>query len=397
MSAAKVCGLGVAWVSGAPRTPSRTQGFSRQALQGSLVRWTRRAASPHEASLGPSEPSGHRPGCRGSEAGAGPRRAPRQSAGAERCSRVSTSLRAPSLRRIQRAERLEEETRGGGWTGGAKDVRGISPEQPPLPGRDQNALGLWFLRRGVSFPHVSASLGTASQPQLEAAKNRGLVGPRGQERVSQGCHSLRRGLAASVRSRLCADRAPRGVLSPTRNRPAARLPNKPPSPLPETPPFRDPRPHSKLTSPGAPPPLGLSPGPLLAAALPYRETRGAEVHAGLCLAWPARSGAATGGAQRLSEEATPLGPPPPEPPPTPVSARRCQAFGGLSGGCGAPAPGAQIRGVGAEEAGQVLSGLCAPFSGQKRALCPLQPQLAPNLCTHLHTAPRNHQPPGMWE
>lgn len=231
---------------------------------------------PPEASLGASEPSGHRPGRRGSEAGAGPRRAPRQGAGAERCSRVSTSARAPSLRRIQRADRLEEETRGGGWTGGAKGVRGISPEQPPLPGPDQNALGLWVLRRGVSFPNVSALPGTVSQPQREAAKNRGLVGPRGQETMSQGCHLLRPGLAASVRSRLCAHRAPRAVLSPTRNRPAARLPNKPPSPLPETPPFRDPRPHSNLTSPGAPPPLGLSPGPLFAAALPSRETRGAR-------------------------------------------------------------------------------------------------------------------------
>lgn len=346
---------------------------------------------PPEASLGASEPSGHRPGRRGSEAGAGPRRAPRQGAGAERCSRVSTSARAPSLRRIQRADRLEEETRGGGWTGGAKGVRGISPEQPPLPGPDQNALGLWVLRRGVSFPNVSALPGTVSQPQREAAKNRGLVGPRGQETMSQGCHLLRPGLAASVRSRLCAHRAPRAVLSPTRNGPAARLPNKPPSPLPETPPFRDPRPHSNLTSPGAPPPLGLSPGPLFAAALPSRETRGAEVRAELCLAWPVRSDAATGGAQRLSEEATALRPPPPEPPPTPVSARRCQAFGGLSGGCGAPAPGAQIRGVGAEEAGQVLSGLCAPLSGQKRALRPLQPHLAPT-CAPIHTLPLRESP-----
>lgn len=337
---------------------------------------------PPEASLGASEPSGHRPGRRGSEAGAGPRRAPRQGAGAERCSRVSTSARA---------DRLEEETRGGGWTEGAKGVRGISPEQPPLPGPDQNALGLWVLRRGVSFPNVSASPGTVSQPQREAAKNRGLVGPRGQETMSQGCHLLRPGLAASVRSRLCAHRAPRAVLSPTRNGPAARLPNKPPSPLPETPPFRDPRPHSNLTSPGAPPPLGLSPGPLFAAALPSRETRGAEVRAELCLAWPVRSDAATGGAQRLSEEATALRPPPPEPPPTPVSARRCQAFGGLSGGCGAPAPGAQIRGVGAEEAGQVLSGLCAPLSGQKRALRPLQPHLTPT-CAPIHTLPLRESP-----
>lgn len=155
---------------------------------------------PPEASLGASEPSGHRPGRRGSEAGAGPRRAPRQGAGAERCSRVSTSARAPSLRRIQRADRLEEETRGRGWTGGAKGVRGISPEQPPLPGPDQNALGLWVLRRGVSFPNVSASPGTVSQPQREAAKNRGLVGPRGQETMSQGCHLLRPGALETVRA-----------------------------------------------------------------------------------------------------------------------------------------------------------------------------------------------------
>lgn len=259
VSAAEVCGRGAAWERGAPRTLSRAQGFSRQALQVSLVRWTRRAASLPEASLGASEPAGHPPGCRGSEAGAGPRRAPRQSAGAERCSRVSTSPRAPSLRRTRRAERLEEETRGGGWTGGAKDVRGTSPEQPPLPGPDQDALGLWVLRRGVSFPHVSASPGAASQPQLEAAKNGGLVGPRGRETVRQGCHLLRPGLAASVRSRLCADRAPRGVRSPTRNRPAARFPDKPPSPLPEPPALQ--RPAATLEShlPGSAASVGTVP------------------------------------------------------------------------------------------------------------------------------------------
>lgn len=55
-SAAKVCGLRAAWVSGAARTPSRAQGFSRQALQVSLVRWTRRAASPPRRRLEPQSP-----------------------------------------------------------------------------------------------------------------------------------------------------------------------------------------------------------------------------------------------------------------------------------------------------------------------------------------------------
>lgn len=55
-SAAKVCGLRAAWVSGAARTPSRAQGFSRRALQVSLVRWTRRAASPPRRRLEPQSP-----------------------------------------------------------------------------------------------------------------------------------------------------------------------------------------------------------------------------------------------------------------------------------------------------------------------------------------------------
>ena len=64
--------------------------------------------------------SGHRPGCRRLEAGAGPGRAYGQRDCAERGSRVPTSRPPPTLRGVRRADLLEEETRKGGWSDGAK-------------------------------------------------------------------------------------------------------------------------------------------------------------------------------------------------------------------------------------------------------------------------------------
>lgn len=199
----------------------------------------------------------------------------------------STSRPAPTLRGFRRAERLEEDTRKGDWNKGAKEVRGISPGQPPSSGPNQNALGLWLLRGGVSCPHVSAPRARSARRKPapapeEAAKDQGLEGPRGQELV------LSESAISSTWAWL-----PRCVLEILRRlgsvRSAIPHPMQTRGKAPQI--AGDPSLRPRLSGvdgaaaafeshlPGSAPPLGLSPASLLAAALSCRAALGTEVFA----------------------------------------------------------------------------------------------------------------------
>lgn len=205
------------------------------------------------------------------------------------------------------------------------------PGQPPSPCPGHAPLGP--ARGRLPIPRVR-SAGVKRASLASPSSRRGGRGPGAGE-----FHPLHPALAASVSARdfvlpgRSAERSP-----PTPCRAAARLPSKRArGSLPETSPFRGRRRSlcAGLSPPGESPLRaalsGLSSGPLFGAALLCRTALGAEVHAGHCPAWLARSDAATGGATRLRAAASPPRPLPPGragPLPSLVSDRRCGLWAG---------------------------------------------------------------------